>query len=52
MKCAAEHPGLDLKCDKDDDHVGVTAHTATDEDGNPHAWVLPSDAARLDEPEG
>jgi hypothetical protein len=36
--CNAKHPTLDLTCDKTK-HGPTVAHTATDEDGEPHAWV-------------
>jgi hypothetical protein len=37
-KCNAKHPTLDLRCGLDR-HEPTEAHKATDEDGNPHAWV-------------
>lgn len=40
--CNAEHPTLDLKCSREPHDEG--AHTATDADGNPHAWVTDAPA--------
>lgn len=44
-KCNVKHPTLDLKCNQEK-HSPAVAHTATDEEGNPHAWVAPKGSSK------